>query len=368
MAGGGAERITATLANHFMTQGHSISVVTFSRRDSDAYTFDAGVRRIRLCLDYVSQNAAMGILNNLRRVIAIRSAIREASPHVVFSMMDTTNVLAILATRGLSIPIVVSERTHPPMYPLGWFWETLRKWTYPLAHRVVVLTADTLDWLRRSIPSATGLVIPNPVVYPLPKNEPLLDVSKYVQPGRKVILAAGRMDEGKQFDLLISAFHSLHSECNEWDLVILGDGPLRPALELQIKQLALNQRVHMPGRAGNIGDWYAKADLYVLSSRFEGFPNVIIEAMAHGCPVVSYDCDTGPRDIIRHGVDGLLVHPVGDVPALQTAMKYLMTNSSLRLQMSSIAPQVLERFSVETVMFNWDRLIKSAVKLNGSSH
>jgi len=133
---------------------------------------------------------------------------------------------------------------------------------------------------------------------------------------RRIVLAVGRFTKVKGFDLLIKAFAGIAIAYADWDLVILGEGPERSDLEAQVEALGLGHRVKLPGRAGNMPDWYARADLFVMSSHFEGFPLVLVEAMAHGCPAVSFDCDTGPRDIIRDEMDGRLVRPVSDTGAV----------------------------------------------------
>ena len=137
----------------------------------------------------------------------------------------------------------------------------------------------------------------------------------------------------------------------------MGDGPDRQTLEAQITATGLGGRVHLAGRAGNVGQWYAAADLYVMSSRFEGFPNTLVEAMAHGLPAVSFDCDTGPRDIIRHGIDGLLV-PVENEAALEMALRQLMANDALRSQLGVKAQEVRQRFSMELVAKRWEKLFQ----------
>lgn len=114
----------------------------------------------------------------------------------------------------------------------------------------------------------------------------------------------------------------------------------------------------MPGIAGNVGEWCRNASIFVMSSRFEGFPNALAEAMACGCPAVSYDCDTGPREIIRDGIDGLLVRPVGDVAALAKALGRLMGDDELRKRMADRAPEVIERYSIQKILALWDRVFE----------
>ncbi len=137
----------------------------------------------------------------------------------------------------------------------------------------------------------------------------------------------------------------------------MGDGPLRPELEASVAEADLNEVVLLPGPVGNLGEWYSQADLYVLSSHYEGFPNALAEAMACGLPAVSFDCDTGPRDLIRHGVDGLLV-AADDRAALGAGLASLMGDEPLRSQLGARAIEVRSRFSLERVSESWYQLFR----------
>jgi glycosyltransferase involved in cell wall biosynthesis len=140
-------------------------------------------------------------------------------------------------------------------------------------------------------------------------------------------------------------------------LTIAGEGELRPQLAQQIAALGLGDRVSLSGTYSNPREILKDADLFILSSAFEGFPNTLAEAMAHGVPVISFDCRSGPSEIIRNGVDGLLVPPC-DVPALAAAMEKLMSNEALRLSMGKRAVEVSERFSVDKILRAWDDLFE----------
>jgi glycosyltransferase involved in cell wall biosynthesis len=360
MSGGGAERVTALLANAWVGLDHEVTLITIAGLERDAYALSPAIRRVALGLDSDSVGVIDALLRNRRRVTALREAILECRADFVVAMMTGAAVTSLLATRGLGIPVIASERTHPPCLPVGRSWGWLRRLTYPWASRVVMLTEEGLAWLKEEIPAARGVVIPNPVSYPLPAAEPIVAVDEFVAATRKLLLAAGRMDEGKQFDRLLEAYARLAPSHPDWDLVILGEGPERARLQADIARLGLGDRVRMPGRAGNVGDWYARADLYVMSSRYEGFPNTLAEAMAHGCAAVSYDCDTGPRDIIRDGVDGLLVRPVGDVPALADALDRLMGDEATRYAMGCRAIEVQHRYSPERIFGMWLDILERA--------
>lgn len=357
---GGAERVMAHLASAWAERGWDITVVTLAPQHLDSYTLAAGVRRIALDLARESTGVPQALAANIRRVLALRRVLRTIRPDALVAMMTTAAVHGCVAALGLRCRVVVSERIHPPMVPTDRRWAYLRRITYPHAHRVVMLSADGLRWLDVEVPTAKGAVVPNPVAYPLPVGEPVLAPGDVIAPDRKLLLAVGRLDVQKGFPLLLHAFASIAHRYPAWDLVILGKGPECPRLRQQAAALGLEERVALPGRVGNIGDWYSRADLFVLSSRFEGFPNALAEAMAHGCAAVSYDCDTGPRDIIRHDIDGLLVRPVGNVPALTRALARLMDDDLERERMATRAVEIRRRYSLEKILPLWDEVLERA--------
>jgi glycosyltransferase involved in cell wall biosynthesis len=163
------------------------------------------------------------------------------------------------------------------------------------------------------------------------------------------------LSEEKNCGEMLVAFSRLAQRHPDWDLVVLGEGPERAALESARDALGLRGRAFLPGRAGNVGEWYARAELFVSSSRFEGFPNSLVEAMAYGVPAVSFDCDTGPRDIIRHDVDGLLVRP-GDTAALTAALDRVLSDPALRARLAARASDARTRFSMDRIAREWEEL------------
>jgi glycosyltransferase involved in cell wall biosynthesis len=354
MSTGGAERVAANLVNAWAARGDMVTLlVTYSDRGESYYAVSD---QVRLCyLADLVGTRGRGLSTYLKRFLALRAQIRSLQTDIVVSFLTNVNVAALLAGCCSGKPVIVCEHTYPPQLPVGIVWSRLRRWTYPLASRVAMLTSEGLGWLQLEIPRARGVVMPNPVPYPLQVNVPELLPTDVVRTDRKVLLAVGRMSEEKGFSTLIEVFASLAEQCAQWNLVILGDGPLRPVLEQQVQAASLGARVLMPGRAGNVGAWYERADLYVLSSRVEGFPNTLGEAMAHGCAAVSFDCDTGPRDLIRHELDGLLVPP-GDLAALALALGRLMQDDTLRAQLAARALEVRSRYSIQRVLGLWDEL------------
>jgi len=167
----------------------------------------------------------------------------------------------------------------------------------------------------------------------------------------------GRLDHQKGFDLLIRAFAGLKENQRDWTVLILGEGPARIELEALRSNLRLDNRILMPGRIKNVHEVLQQADLFVMPSRYEGFPNALCEAMACGLPVICTDCPSGPREIIRHGIDGLLVANE-NIEALTSTMDQLMGSEAERNHLASRAPEVKQRFSLESVMQMWEESLK----------
>jgi glycosyltransferase involved in cell wall biosynthesis len=352
----GAERVMSIMANYWAAKGWQITLLTFvDRTKPPFYDLDSRVDYIPLGIAGDSPNPIIAIWNNLKRIRRLRTAIYDSKPDAAISFMSTTNAIALLATRGLKIPVVVSERIDPTKYSIGKIWEQLRKWTYLFADRIVVQTKKTLDYFPSQL-QASACIIPNPILEPPKGNnssEKLL--------GDRSLIAMGRLEYQKGFDLLLQAFAKLKDPYPEWTLTILGEGALRQELESLCNQLELTDRVHLPGRRKNPYEFLKQAKLFVMSSRFEGFPNALCEAMACGLPVISTDCPSGPAEIIRDGVDGILV-PNEDVSALAAAMERLMSDEEERKRLAARAPEVTERFSLEKVMGMWEELIEVIIK------
>lgn len=302
-----------------------------------------------------------GKTGRLRRLWALHRYIRKTRPDVVVSFLPDVNVAALLAARGTGVPVIVSERTYPPLLspPVARLIVALRKLTYRLATSVVVQSDDTATWIRANCPGSRPVVIANPVILPLPETDPRLRPADIVRPGRKIVLAVGRLVDTKRFDVLVSAFARIAPHHPDWDLVILGDGPEREALAALAA--ASQGRVWLPGFAGNAGDWYARADIYVMTSSYEGFPNTLVEAMAHGVPSIAFDIKTGPREIMENGRAGVLLSDNDHVARLAGTLDSLMYDDARRADLSRRALAVRERYSLDRVLSDWDAVFEHAL-------
>ena len=358
LGGGGAERTTANLSSIFADEGCDVSIVTLSPLASDAYPLQPSVKRFNLGKAGISATgeALAGLRATYERLIALRRVMVELDPDLVIGMMSTANVLAAIASIGLRCAVVGSERIHPPQFPLSSVWSLARRISYRLLDALVVLTTDTAEWAKRHTWTRRIVVIPNQVIWPVPATAGGQIPDAWVRPGRMLLLAVGRLEPQKGFDLLLEAFSRIAASQPLWDLAIVGEGSCRGALSEQASRLRIADRVVMPGRAGDIAAWYQRASLFVLSSRFEGFPNVLVEAMAYGLPSVSFACPTGPSDVIRDGVNGTLVNPE-DIEGLAQAMSLLMSDGGAREGLAQDAQLVRSQFAPEEIMPLWKSLV-----------
>jgi GalNAc-alpha-(1->4)-GalNAc-alpha-(1->3)-diNAcBac-PP-undecaprenol alpha-1,4-N-acetyl-D-galactosaminyltransferase len=364
---GGAQRVLTSLANHESARGRCVTLITLAAAGGEFYRLDPGIRRIGLGLMTDARHSVEGLRNNWRRWRRLRSALRAARPDLVVSFMVETNILVLLACAGLGLPVVVSERVDPRHYPIGPLRSLLRRALYPRAHSVVVQTEGVGRWMSVAIPGTDPRVIPNPALLP-EGGGPLGAASERggaggqsPPAGGRVIAALGRLTRQKGFDILLRAFAGCASKHPEWSLVILGEGEERQALTRLAADLGVAARVHLPGVVPDPGSVLRRATLFVLSSRFEGFPNALLEAMACGLPVIAVDCPSGPGEIVRHGRNGLLVPP-RDLEALTASMDRLMNDAAERRRLGEEAREVLERFRPTAVMALWDALIDEAAR------
>jgi len=349
---GGAERVLTTMANHWTAQGIDVTICSFDP-PSDREPFyapDPGVkwRPIGLGPYRVSRQRLGWIPSHfMKRVVVLRRLWKKDPPDTVIAFMDVTNLTALFASFFLKVPVIISERNNFLLKRLPLRWRIMRIFFYPLCKALVLQTRAQRDSLPPRL-RKKAVVIPNPVMA-LPSSDATRQFHK------PFVLGVGRLRVQKGFDLLIKAFKQASDSFRDWSLVILGEGEERRNLEALAASLGLEDRVLFPGTVANPFSVYNACDLFVLSSRFEGFPNALTEAMMCKAAVIATNCDFGPADIIEDGKNGILVAPES-IPELVRAMTRLMQDAALRKSLGEQAPSIEERFSLDSVMAAWERL------------
>ncbi len=358
LADGGADRVTVTLLERLDPRRFDPTLVLMKREGAmlsrvpdTTRVLELGTRRLRSSWQ------------------ALARLIRIERPDVLFSTSSGGNVVVALAQllSGHRCRLVLSERTTfslarkeriPWVMPIT----AVKRFLYGRADIVIAVSRGVADDLVRTLRLRPSLVR---VVY-----NPIVDDSLYAQAeaplahpwfedGAPVVLAAGRLITQKDYPTLLAAFHQVREE-RPARLIILGEGILRPVLEDKIRTLGLSDDVHLPGYVDNPFSFMKRCTVFVLSSKFEGLPGVLIQAMACGAPVVSTDCPSGPAEIVESGRSGLLV-PVGDVDGLARAMGKLLADPGLRAALAEAGRRRARDFDVPAMVGQYEAALAGEV-------
>lgn len=341
---GGTERVVSLLAADRCKRGDEIHILAFVHEDEESYfPLHPQVTVHKIAQRHVGAFGNIGFFSTLARLRALRSELRLLKPDMVLSFLTKINIMCLLATTGLGMRVVVSERNNPQVQKQHILWRFLSPLVLGRADRLVMQTeaiASTLPPRLRK----KAIVIGNPCDQIALGTEPN---------GSRLVVAVGRLVAQKDFDTFVAAFARIADLFPDWKAVIFGEGTERSTLQQKIDALGMSERICLPGITNHAGEWVQCASIFVLSSRYEGFPNVLIEAMAAGVPVISTDCDYGPGEIVEPGVSGLLV-PIGGVSELAEAMAHMMREDAVRETMGRAARDAVARFSSEAIMGKWN--------------
>ena len=344
MEGGGAQRVLWSLANYFCQKvGYDIFVVAdFS--STIAYDFDEKVRLIDLEEGITKQH---GMSHYIQTLFSIRRIYKEMAPDIVISFQRGMNDMVLLALLGCKAKIICSEHNHY-LRKYGFVEDLLMKLLYWKSDVITVLTRHDLR-ICNNRKKKNVVYMPNP-----------LQKLEFVSERRnKQVLAVGDVDrwETKGFDLLLKAWGRICSKHPDWKLIIAGKGSEKSMSHLRViskSNSCIN--VEFLGFRKDIATIMGNSSVFALSSRFEGLPMALMEAMQAGCCCVSFDCETGPNEIISNGNNGLLV-PALDVEKFSSALEKVISNEELRESFSMKARQsVQNKYEEEYVMNRWQIL------------
>jgi glycosyltransferase involved in cell wall biosynthesis len=357
---GGAERVLCTVCSELVKRGHDVAIVTFDQPGGQPfYSLNGLVRRIDLGIGNPARHARLS--ETLCRMRALRHIVMEERPHVAIGFMHSMFVPMAFALAGTGIPVVGSEHIVPEHYR-----------TRPLQYAMLIAASSFLakmtvlsEAIRSRYPAPIRermIVVPNPVSPPVGQNS--LGVKKF----RHVLLNVGRLDAQKDQATLLRAFAHLANDHPDWELRVIGDGPLRGELETLVQELDLEGRVYLPGVKPDIEAEYCSADAFVISSRYEAFGLVTAEAMSHGLPAVGFvDCP-GTNELIQDGSTGLLAAAGPDrAISLSRELARVMADPDLRRRLGAAAKATIgHRFSAQHVSSLWESLLETVCIGSGS--
>ncbi|MBE3011012.1 glycosyltransferase family 4 protein [Microbispora sp. NEAU-D428] len=372
---GGTIRTVVNQANAMAALGHEVDIVSVvRRRDEPQFRLHPDVALTTLVDQRTGVQAdSLGrrVWRRLRGKIVpygefaagyfterVEKAVIDYVASVDDGILVTTRpALNLISARRASGNVVRVAQEHMNLgtYPGLLREEIVRH--YGAFDAIAVLTADDRREYERALPGTRIVRIPNAVhaVNQVPSRQE-----------HPVVVAAGRLVRQKGFDLLLPAFAQVVKEHPEWRLRVFGTGPRKAALRALIGEHGLSAHVTLMGRTNRLDDELARASIYALSSRFEGLPMVMIEAMTHALPIVAFDCPTGPRDVLTDGTDGVLV-PCEDVDALAAALNRLIADRDLRLRMGAAAAATAREYAPENVMPQWENLFTELLQAKTGS-
>lgn len=341
----GAGKILLFVAESCAKAGWEVTIVTFYDKQISSYCIE-GVRFINLDIP------AAGLMWRMKGIYMIRDAVKKVHPDIICAFISDVVCMTRLAAMGLKPAFIAAERGDP--YTLPKKWMKLVKWAYKHSDHCVFQLKGAQDFFDKSI-KKNSTIIPNP--YSTDYN-----IEPYLGERKKTVVSVGRFVEQKGYDILIQSFRKFADSHPEYHLIIYGDGPLKEKLSKLADSLKLSEKVSFPGFIHDVTQTIRKDGIFVLSSRFEGIPNVLIEAMSVGVPTVSTNCSPGgPAFLTDGGRRGLLV-PVDDVEKLADAMSTIADNKQKGYELSKLGLEILQDLDPEVIRKRWLEMFENELK------
>ncbi|WP_154855433.1 glycosyltransferase [Cyclobacterium xiamenense] len=337
---GGMERVMSEIVNHAASLGtYEVHVVLFGVNPEVFYPLADGITVHR---PHFKFDRSRLFISSLRTLYFLRKTLSHLQPHAALSFGEYWNSFVLISLLGTSVPLFVSDRSQPGK-ALSRTQERLRNWLYPKAKGVIAQTSNARRIYKTKYKHPNITVIGNPIRQILS--------GPYREEGREnTILMVGRLIATKHQDRLIRIF--LEIDERNWKLVLVGYDHLkqnhRARLQHMIDENGAQDRIFLVGKQANVDSYYLKSKIFAFTSSSEGFPNVIGEALSAGLPVVAYDCDSGPSDLIHHGQNGFLV-PVFDDKRFKACLSRLMQDHLLRTKMAINATRSVKKFKREKI-------------------
>ena len=369
--GGGAERVVSTIATK-LTKNYNISILTFFNFKNHYpfrgkyYSLKENVGKLRKILNFLK-------VYEFIRPISIYKYISSISPDLILSFMEPANFYSILTKIifRIRIPLIISIRCNPIMQYrkiTQRHQNFLIKKLYKLnsVDKIIVMSKDLENILVRDykLNRSKFKIIYNGIDIDKINDLKLQQILAYKEifndESLVRFITLGRLSKGKGLEYLIEAFSKVKDKINNSKLIIIGNGPIKSKLETLIRKFALENDIHLLGLQKNPFKYLKKSDIFILSSEHEGFPNVLLEALACGLPIISTNCETGPKEILGRDQYGLLVN-IKDSDDLSKKMLFLAKNPVLLEKYSKKSVQRANSFKIDNVIIDWIKLIESIV-------
>jgi len=333
---GGQERVFSVLVNYFSSLGHEVHVI-FLVHHTPFYKLNDNIRVY--WPGFREKNNKRGLMYWIRILFYLRRTMLKIKPDTVLSVPEGYNNLAICVLLGSKIPVYVSDRSSPVRTLWPFHIRILRKIFYPFATGIIAQTQFAKDKLSeiKGVKNSKISVIPNPLkrMIHYPKEN-----------DTKVVLNVGRLTPEKNLFELIEIFSEINHP--DWQLHIVGDGPLKEQLMNRIEELRMTDRIFMRGAVTDVDRALSQGDVFAFTSVSEGFPNALNEAMAYPLACIAYDCVTGPSEMIQNDVNGYLIE-MGDRNDYKRKLKQLMVDESIRERFKKESQRNRDKFALDVV-------------------
>lgn len=338
---GGAEKVISLLSNQWIEESHVVTVITVDRGENPKFILNDKVKRVPL-LKGVSQSSILALPRKVFALLKLRRLIKNEKPNLIFAFQEENAIHLLLSLIGVTLPKIVAVRNHPAYKKLSIFYMLLRKLLYRHSDFIIVQTEEIKSWfIKKGYKSL--IVIPNPIN---PNNYQL------VKKDEKKIYACGRLVPQKGFDGLIRIFTKVTKKYPEWDLIIIGEGNELDNLKKLVVNYNVQKKVIFKGYDSTPYKNYFLGGIFAFTSQYEGFPNALCEAMASGMSVVSYNCPSGPSDLIENGVNGFLID-LNNEELFRIKLEELIHNEQLRVSIGKNAQNITSYLSVDKIANRW---------------
>ncbi|ENX25307.1 hypothetical protein F891_03380 [Acinetobacter sp. CIP 101966] len=344
---GGTERVTTLIANALAKKNYQVSILSLADGRQSFFELEPDIKTYSLYPEKISfKKKFLGAVWRIRRFVT------QNQIDILVVVDSISCVFTVPALFGLKVKHICWEHFNFKVNLGVKYRDIGRKWAAKYCDYVVTLTKRDKELWEQGIKNIKAKIIPiaNPSPFEVQENISSLDY--------KTILCVGRLTYQKGFDLLITAWARVAQQVPDWKIVIVGSGEDEQMLKQMAKSLGVDDSIIFAGQQKNMSTFYRQASFFCMSSRFEGLPMVLLEAQSYGLPIVAFDCDTGPAEIVQHNINGLLVES-GNINGLTNSLLELIHLSNIQYEkMSSNAVENSVRYSVNPILKQWLSIIK----------